>query len=306
MSKNSRTALLCLLSLVTLFVTNCVAQPQESGQVLADDASQTESTASTALTPLPQTEATEAVNPVEGWAVLAEKDDFSDVEMTNMLVDYIDNQRLSATLMEAGWQADHIHDLRGFDRELLQAELDWLEENADENDIVFVYVATHGNHLINHILWDEFFKEEWAQIPSPRRVLLMDTCTAGVFTNVVAGDPRGQLTIASVDADEFAWRGIEEEGLPIIGGVFSYYFTEAFSDLEADTDGNGLVSIQEASLYAEEYQRKYMHEVVWVVPEFIEPYHQMGLNPEDDPLYPDVIVNDTISDPLYFELAHYQ
>lgn len=305
MSKISRTALLCLLALLTLFATNCVSQPQPIEQNLEDENSPTESTNASATTPLPQEGEPEEASPVEGWAVLAEKDDFTDVEMTNMPVDYIDNQRLFETLMDAGWEADHIHDLREFDRASLEEELDWLENNADENDIVFVFVASHGNHLTYHILWEEFFKEEWAQIPSQRRILLLDTCQAGKFTDVVLGDARAQLAIASVDEDEFAWKGLEEEGLPIIGGVFTYYFNEAFSNLEADADANGLVSIQEASLYAEEFQQKYMHEVVWAVPEFIEPYHQMGLHPEDDPLYPDVILTDTIAEPLYFELSYY-
>ena len=297
-----RISVLSLFLFSIVLLSGCNQQPQQIQQSLDSE--------NVSTIPLPSPEPsltpTETVDSVQGWAVLAEKDDFSDVGMTDMLVDYISNKVLSETLVKAGWDAENIHELDGFDRASLEQELDWLEEVADENDIVFFYVASHGNHLIYNIAWDEFFKEQWSQIPSQRRVLMLDTCTARQFTDTVMDDPGLQLTIASVDIDEFSWRGIEEEGLPIIGGVFTYYFAEAFSTLEADTDGNNLVSVQEATLYAEERQQKYMHEVVWAVPEFIEPYHQMGLHPENDPEYPDVIMNDTLSEPLYFDLAFYQ
>jgi hypothetical protein len=240
--------------------------------------------------------------PVEGWAVLAEKDDFSDVGKTDMLVDYIDIQRLKKVLQDAGWNSDHIQDLRGFDRAALQAKLDWLAAAADENDLVFFFITTHGMHLANDILWQDFFAQEWAQISSRRRVLLVDACLAARFTDVVNDDPGSQLTIAAVDEDEYGWKGLEEEGLPIIGAVFTYYFTEAFSGLEADADGNGMVSIQEASLFAEHHQREYMHQVVFDVPEFLQDYQQFGTAPDQDPTFPDVILNDAIGEPLYLTL----
>ena len=49
---------------------------------------------------------------VEGWAVLAEKDDYKDVEMSDLLVDYIDITRMRQALEDLGWDPDQIHDLR--------------------------------------------------------------------------------------------------------------------------------------------------------------------------------------------------
>ena len=302
MYRNSHYAVIGLFLLSIILMAGCKHPPQQIQQNLDADNTLTELSGPLEATSTP----TEEVDLVEGWAVLAEKDDYTDVGMTNMLVDYISNKILNETLINAGWEADHIHELQGFDRASLEAELDWLEMAADENDIVFFYVASHANHLLDIVMWEDFFKEEWAQISSQRRILMLDTCTARKFTDTVIEDPGSQLTIAAVDEDEFSWRGIEEEGLPIIGGVFTYYFTQAFSNLDADADSNGLVSVQEASDYAEKYQREYMHEVVWAVPEFIEPYHQMGLHPENDPSTPDVILRDTIYEPLYFDLAYYQ
>ncbi len=83
-------------------------------------------------------------NTVEGWAVLAEKDYYQGLNLTDMPVDYIDIILLRQVLENSGWNPDQIHDLREFNRETLQAELDWLEESADENDIVFLFVASHA------------------------------------------------------------------------------------------------------------------------------------------------------------------
>jgi hypothetical protein len=244
-------------------------------------------------------------NPVEGWAVLAEKDDYSDVGMADMLVDYIDIILIRQVLENSGWNPDHIHDLREFDRETLQAELDWLEESADENDIVILYVAAHGGYLRNVILWHDFFAEEWSQIPSQRRLLVIEVCKAGEFTNTVAGDPLPHLSIASAGENEFGWKGVEEEGLPIIGGVFTHYFADALENPAADANGDGMVSVQEAALMAEEQQRAYLHDVVLVIPEWVELYHTIGVSPEDDPDYPHVIVDDTIGEPLFLALDAY-
>jgi hypothetical protein len=185
---------------------------------------------------------------VNGWAVLAEKDDYSDVEMTDLLVDYVNITQLHQQLLDAGWQESHIHELREFDREALQGDLDWLAENADQDDIVFLYMAAHGKYLREVVTWDEFFATDWEQIPSHRRLLVIDSCQAADYTGAVSGDPAPYLTIAAVAGDEYGWSGLEEEGLPIIGGVFTHYFAAAFDNPNADTDGDGFVSAQEAAL----------------------------------------------------------
>ena len=244
-------------------------------------------------------------NPVEGWAVLAAKDDYSDVGMTDMLVDYIDNTRLLEALEKSGWNPNHIHEVREFNRESLQTELDWLEEVADENDLVFLYVTSHGKYLSDIVLWGEFFPEQWEEIASQRRVLVVDSCSAGKFTKPVTGDPNPYLSIAAVDSDEFGWKGLEEEGLPIVGGVFTYYFAQALTNPDTDDNGDGFISVQEAVLLAEEQQRAYMHEVVFAVPEFVEMYHGIGVSPELDPTFPDVILDDTIGEPFYLSLDAY-
>jgi hypothetical protein len=242
---------------------------------------------------------------VSGWAVLAEKDDYSDVEMTDLPVDYINITQLRQRLLDAGWQESHILELREFDRETLRDDLDWLAENADQDDVVFLYVAAHGKYLKDVVTWDEFFAAEWEQIPSHRRLLVIDSCQAANYTGVVSRDPAPHLSIAVVAGDEYGWSGLEDEGLPIIGGVFTHYFAAAFDEPEADTDGDGFVSVQEAALMAEGQQRIYMHDVVFAVPEFLEGYHKAGVHPDKDPGFPHVVIDDTIGEPLYLTLDAY-
>jgi len=245
-------------------------------------------------------------NPVDGWAVLAEKDDHN-VE-PDLSVDYINIAQMRQALEVSGWNPDQIHDLREFNRGTLQAELDWLEESADENDIVILYVSAHSGYLTGRAGWvfrPEIFADEWAQIPSQRRLLIVDSCFAAKDTKAVASDPSPHLSVAAVSGNELGWMGIEEEGLPIIGGVFTHYFTGALDNPDADVDGDGMVSVQEAVLMAEEQQRAYMHDVVLVVPEFVEMFHAEGKSPEQDPTYPHVIMDDAIGEPLYLALDPY-
>jgi len=239
---------------------------------------------------------------VQGWAVLAQKDDYSDVDMTDILVDYIGITQMRQVLEDSGWEPNHIHELREFDRETLQDNLDWLAENADQDDIAFLYVAAHGKYLRDVLIWDAFFAADWAEIPSHRRLLVVDSCQAANYTAAVTDDPSPHLSIAAVAGDEYGWSGLEEEGLPIIGGVFTHYFAAAFDDPDADTDGDGLVSVQEAALMAEDQQRTYMHDVVFAVPEFVEMYHNTGAFPDKDPSFPHIVVDDAIGEPLYLVL----
>lgn len=242
---------------------------------------------------------------VQGWAVLAEKDDYSDVGMSDLLVDYIGVAQMCQVLGDSGWAPDQVHELREFDRESLQEELDWLAENADQDDIVLLYVAAHGRYLRDVLAWGEFFAADWVQIPSHRRLLVIDSCQAADYTGVVSDDPAPHVSIAAVAGDEYGWSGLEEEGLSIIGGVFTHYFAAAFGDPGADSDGDGVVSAQEAALMAEDQQRTYMHDVVFAVPEFLAMYRDAGLYPDEDPTFPDVVIDDALGEPLYLALDAY-
>ena len=289
--KKTIQSLFIISILITFLLSACDTRKSPVLEPLDKDSAASPTDESAAPTPSPD-------NPVEYYAVLAAKDDYSDVGMTDMLVEYIDLKRVQDTLVGLGWDLDQMHILKGFDQAALQAELDWLEENADQNDLVFFYVTAHGTYLRQNINWADFFPEEWAQIPSHNRVLIVDSCSAAEFTDQINGDPNPHLSIAAVDSDEYGWKGLEEEGLPIVGGIFTFYFAEALADPRADANGDELVSVQEAVFVAEEKQREYMHEVVFAVPEFVESYHSIGAEPEKDETFPDVIMDDALGYPI--------
>jgi hypothetical protein len=300
------------LLLIPAAVTACVTPSSYTitPEAIATVTSGPAVTPSPIHTPLPTATSTPTPTPagdgvVNGWAVLVEKDDYSDVDMSDLLVDYIGITQVCQVLEDSGWEPDHIHELREFDRETLRDDLDWLAESADEDDIVFLYVAAHGKYLRDVLVWDEFLAADWKQIPSHRRLLVIDSCQAANYTGAVSGDLSPYLSIAAVAGDEYGWSGLEEEGLPIIGGVFTHYFAAAFGDPDADADGDGFVSAQEAALMAEGQQRTYMHDVVFAVPEFVEMYHDIGVFPDEDPTFPHVVMDDTIGEPLYLALDAY-
>jgi hypothetical protein len=244
---------------------------------------------------------------VESWALLAEKDNYDDVDMTNLPVDFAGIVQLRGLLEGFGWPAEHIRELREFDRPALVEGLAWLAQEADADDLVLVYVAAHGMYLKRVLVWPEFFPPAWNAIPSHRQVLLIDSCQAANYTSAILTDPEPFVAVAAVAGDEYGWSGLPEEGLPIIGGVFTHYFVAAFAESAADGDGNGYVSVQEASQWAEAEQRTYMHEVVFAVPEFREMYSELpdpGL--VNDPNFPDVIVDDTVGEPVYLTLEAYR
>jgi len=320
MKKNKNLVLALALILVSVWAGGCsdtqpTEQPaiQPTATVEATEQPAIQPTATTEPTPefteqptaQPAATAPAGERAVQGWAVLAEKDDYSDVDMSDLLVDYVGITQMRQVLEDAGWEPGQIHELREFDRETLQDDLDWLAENADEDDIVFLYVSSHGKYLREVLVWSEFFAAEWEQISSHRRLLVIDSCQAANYTRVISGDPTPYLSIAAVAGDEYGWSGLEEEGLPIIGGVFTHYFAAAFGDPDADADADGFVSAQEAALMAEEQQRTYMHDVVFAVPEFLEMYHSGGVAPDEDPTFPHVVVDDTIGEPLYLALDAY-
>ncbi len=236
---------------------------------------------------------------VNGWAVLAEKDNYDDVKMTNLPIGYTNTLQLRQVLLNLGWQASRIREVREFDQASLRQSLDWLAKNADADDIVLLYVAAHGKYMSDVVKWSDFIAADWAAVPSQKRVLLMDTCQAGALTAAVKGDSRPYLSVAAVDQGELGWSGLEEEKLPIIGGVFTHFLAAAFDNPKADADGNGQISVQEAARLAETQQRAYMHDVVLAVPQFLDGYHKLGSYPERDPEFPHVIVDDTMGQPVY-------
>jgi len=151
---------------------------------------------------------------------------------------------------------------------------------------------------MNHILWNNWFPIEWEKVNTSERILMVDTCHAEEFIEPIKGDTSPHISLACCSADEVAWCGLEEEGLPIIGSVWNYYFTNALLNSSADLDSSGFVSAEEAFNFSKPLVQKYMNDTVFAVQEFLQQYHDSGIYPEYYDAYPHPVMDDRYPDQL--------
>jgi hypothetical protein len=253
--------------------------------------------------PMPSHQPSQPDSVVQGWAVLAQKENYSDVERLrgqDLSTNFVDISRMRALLIYLGWPENHILELRdNVGQQEIRAALRWLSMHSDANDVVLFYYRGHGSYLRQEVGWDKFFVSDWSEIPSQRRILVVDCCNAAEFTAATGGTSQGYISIAAVAVDEESWTGLWQARLPVLGGVFTHFFVEAFTDPTADRDQDGTVSVQEAAERAATQQRQYLHDVVWTDPRYTpEPGHY-------DADYPEVVVDDAIGEPLFLELDKY-
>jgi hypothetical protein len=226
------------------------------------------------------------------WAVLLEMNDFPE-GWSDLPVGFINSKRLRTTLMSLGWQSDNIYVVNGnLNISDVQEAVEWLVNNTDTNDIALLYIFTHGNWMRNVLLWNSWFPDKWSQLNTQNRVLLIDTCFAEEFLEPIKYDSNPHISLGCCSFDEVSWAGLEEEGLPIIGSVWNYYFVDALCNSSADLDENGLVSVEEAFNFSTPLVQQYMNETVFTVPEFLQSYHDIGIYPENYDAYPHLVMDD--------------
>ncbi|MGC1122976.1 MAG: caspase family protein [Candidatus Methanofastidiosia archaeon] len=188
-------------------------------------------------------------DPVEGWAVLMETNDFPG-GYTDLPVGFVDVERMETLLQYHGWQKSHILVKR--DNITPQAVREGIEylQGADQNDIALFYICSHGGYLRYDLKWNSLMPPLWDSITSEKRVLIIDSCYAGSF---LPESERSYIGIGSVSPEELGWAGIPEENLPITGFVFTYYFCQS-------TRG---VSVEEGFEKTVPQVKQYMQEVVY-------------------------------------------
>jgi len=234
---------------------------------------------------------------VGGWAVLLEMNEFPE-GWSDLPVEFINSERMQTTLLSLGWQSDHIYIVHdNLTISVVQETVEWLVNNTDSDDIALLYIFTHGTWMRNVLLWNDWFPVEWEKLNTLKKILMVDTCSAEEFIKPIKNDPSPHISLACCSADEVAWAGIEEEGLPIMGSVWNYYFTNTLCNSTADLDSNGFVSIEEAFNFSTPLVQQYMNETVFAVPEFLESYHDIGIYPEND-AYPHPVMDDGYPDQL--------
>jgi len=244
---------------------------------------------------------------VEGWAAILEMNNFPEGWSSFPSINFRNSEMLSHALIELGWRSDHIyvqHD--NLTIPVVEEAVEWLINNSNDNDIVLLYIFTHGMWMRNVLLWNDWFPDEWRKLNTQRKILMVDSCSAGEFIGPIENDLSPHISLACCSAGEVAWAGLPEEGLPIIGSVWNYYFANALCNLRADSDENGFVSAEEAFNYSTPLVQRYMNETVFAVPEFLESYHDVDIYPENYDAYPHPVMDDQYPEELYLDLRYYR
>ena len=235
---------------------------------------------------------------VDRWAVLLEMNEFPE-GWSDLPVGFINSQRMQTALFSLGWENDSIYTVNGsLSMQVVQEAVEWLIDNIDSDDIALLYIFTHGMWMPNVLQWNDWFPLEWEKLNTSKKILMVDTCLAEEFIDPIRDDPSPHISLACCSADEVSWAGLEEEGLPIIGSVWNYYFTNALCNASADLDFNGFVSIEEAFSFSTPLVQRYMNETVFAVPEFLESYHDSDIYPENYDAYPNPVMDDGYPDQL--------
>ncbi len=234
----------------------------------------------------------------ECWAVLLEMNDFPD-GWSDLPVDYINTERMQIALLSSGVPSNHIHITNGYlTHEIVLEAIEWLGNNSDIDDTVLLYIFTHGVWMRNVLSWNSWFPSEWKHLSVSQKILMIDTCFAGEFLELLVDDSDPHISLGCCATDEVSWAGLEEEGLPIIGSVWNYYFSNALCNSSADSDLDGFVSVEEAFNFSTPMVQKYMNETVFAVPEFLQSYHDLGIYPENYDAYPNPVMDDGYSGQL--------
>jgi Caspase domain len=189
------------------------------------------------------------------------------------------------------FKSDHVHLLTDEKATLVQIkyELEWLRQNAREDDLVVIYLSSHGSpggvdpEGISYIVtYDTDATEEGLystalpmvdivtavqnRIKARKAVVFLDTCYSGAalkgsrsLVTKKAGvsestlerfrDGVGRVIVTASQADEQSW---ESEGLK--NGYFTYYLTKALKE------NNGLTPIEQVYAYLKNEVSKRVYE----------------------------------------------
>jgi hypothetical protein len=226
-------------------------------------------------------------NPREGWAALLDMNDYPE-GYADLPTGYNDSQMWMATLQAFGWQSHHIYLVREtLTRAAGETAIRFLIDNADANDVVLFFIFAHGTWIQNAMQWSEWFPSMWSSVASQNKLLVVSACGAEQFIDAANSEAAPHVHIASAGIGEYAWAGLPEEGLPIIGEVFNQFLNAAFFNVSADANGNGEVTVEEAFAFASPVSQTYITlEVFPRFPDYAEMCNHVAPTPVLDDAYP--------------------
>jgi hypothetical protein len=153
------------------------------------------------------------------------------------------------------------------------------------DDVVLVYLSSHGlvdvrrrlyfaardtlkNRLAASGVEAHWVLDQLEECRARRQVVILDCCFSGAFAQGAKGDPdlalgerlmgqgRGRVVLTASRSTEYSFEGEPVEGAPAPGSVFTSALVEGITSGNADADGDGYISVDDAYAYAFETVRR--------------------------------------------------
>ena len=147
------------------------------------------------------------------------------------------------------------------------------------DDLVLVYLSCHGlvdvrrrlyfaardtlkNRLASSGVEAHWLLEQLEDCRARRQVVVLDCCFSGAFAHGAKGDTdlalgerlmgegRGRVVLTASRGTEYSFEGDPTDGRPPPGSVFTTALVSGITSGEADADGDGHISVDEAYAYA--------------------------------------------------------
>jgi len=216
----------------------------------------------------------------EDWATLIEFDTYGGA-YPDLPVGDVNSTRMLSALMRRGWPVDHVLVLRdSADRTALSRAAAWLAARVRPGDTALLYVAGEYQFFEHELHWDAAFPALWGGVPTPRRVLIVETCFAERLG--AAADSLPGLALPAVGRDELDWWGLRDSGRVMRGASFSYFLARALEQQPADSPADFAAAFAAAAAGTREYFRG----VIAATPSALASFHARGSYPERMPAFP--------------------
>ncbi|GAA1844220.1 hypothetical protein GCM10009687_07230 [Asanoa iriomotensis] len=204
---------------------------------------------------------------------------YADPEITQLRAPATDAQGMVEVLTHegiGGFDVTSLVDAR--EHEIRRTVSVFLAE-CGRDDLVLVYLSCHGllsprgrlyfaaadtekAHLRATAIESEWLLEAMDECAARRQVLILDCCFSGAFAGKGATDleldrrlggaGRGRAVLTASRSTEYSFEGEPLSDGPKPGSVFTSALVEGLRTGEADRDGDGYVSVEDAFLYAAE------------------------------------------------------
>jgi hypothetical protein len=211
------------------------------------------------------------------WALLVGISDYSDTagygDLSYCHKDALDMRNL---LISNGWMSSHIKVLlnESATQANMVAGIQWLTQNAARGTALFYY-SGHGSFFpdkwsvfnndesndqciipydanvaqYSNLIFDDQMAQYLSGCKASKTVMILDCCYAAGFIDECGAE--GRLIMTAADVHQMSYEGYSKH-IPIENGVYTHCMLEAMTGA-GDYDGNGVVSLEEAGIYAAIY-----------------------------------------------------